>query len=216
LKDQRVQTSLNLGVLIFTIASLCGCAGAAGAAADAASQTWTCPKEQIVVQPTKDSPPHEPPPEIASNPERNELWQRSRRNPKDHPVFVATGCGHTLRWVCAYELHYLNDGTPFMQWDCSAYGEPIQNVAMTPAQSHRPPVSEAGAEIREGGKETNVLEMLDTLAAQMDAEGNAAAAAQIRLKAQELRQSSTPPAEAGSPSPSFSQEPSSGNPPPVH
>jgi hypothetical protein len=223
-----MQTRLKLCLLLCAIASLSGCAGAAGAAVDAASQTLTCPKEQIVAQQATDPPPVEPPPEIAASPERNELWQRTRRSPKDHPVFVATGCGRTLRLVCAYQLHYLTDGTPSMQWDCMRIAEPppravavsVQTagssvpgtglLAPAPAASDRA----SGPPVEQGGAETNVLAVLDALATQMDAQGNAAAAAEIRSKAQQFRRGKSPPAgDSGAPSATFSREPASGSPP---
>jgi hypothetical protein len=212
-----MRARLRLCVLLFTAGSFCGCAGAAGAAVDAASQTWTCPKEQIVAKPTSDPPPAEAPPEIAANAERKELWQRSRLHPKDHPVFIATGCGHTLRFVCAYQLHYLTDGTPSMQWDCMRMVEPVEGVVASSTEGKGPSTDAGVPTFEPGGGDTNVLAVLDALAAQMDARGNADAAAEIRLKARELRQGkSLPPDASASPSPSLSREAASGSPPPAH
>jgi hypothetical protein len=212
-----MKPTLKLCLLLFTVGSSCGCAGAAGAAVDAASQTWTCPKEQIVAKPTTEPPPAEPPVEIAANAERKELWQRTRLHPKDHPVFIATGCGHTLRFVCAYQLHYLTDGTPSMQWDCMRMVEPVDGVVASSTEAKGSSADARDPPLKQGGAETNVLAVLDALAAQMDRQGNAAAAAEIRLKAHELGQGKDlAPDASGSPSPSFSREPASGSPPPVH
>jgi hypothetical protein len=204
-----MKSRLKLCLLLFTAGSLCGCAGGAGAAVDAASQTWTCPKEQIVAKPTTDPPPAEPPPEIAANAERQELWQRTRLHPKDHPVFIATGCGHTQRFVCAYQLHYLTDGTPSMQWDCMRMVEPVDSVVASSTEIKGSSTDAGGPPVHQGGADTNLLAVLDALAAQMDTQGNAAAAAEIRLKANELRQGKgLPPDASGSPV----IHPSAGNP----
>jgi hypothetical protein len=190
-----MRKSFKLAVLQITAVTLTGCAGPAGAAANAASQTWTCPKEQVTVEQTKEPPPLEPPAEIAAVTERRELWQRTGRNSKDHPVFLATGCGRTLRLVCAYQLHYLTDGTPFMQWDCNRYGDPVGIPAAAPTVQVK-----GGSQLGREGGGRNVIDELDALAATMDAQGNTAAAAQIRSRAEQLRQEAVP-SSRGSPSP---------------
>jgi hypothetical protein len=191
-----MQTSSKFGAVLLA-ANLCGCAGALSAATEAASKASGCPKDQIAAQPTT-LPPPVPPPEIAASPKRYAVWRRNLPNPKEHPAFVATGCGHTLRFVCGYELHNQPDGTPFFQWDCNQDGE---TSAAAPAPSAIPPSASAAPAVVQGPADANTLSVLDALAVQLAAQGNAAAAAQIRLKAQELRSVPSPSPSASAPPP---------------
>ena len=74
--------------------ALAGCSSSrlySSAATDQFEAQYACPSERqsIVAQP--------PPPEIAADPQRVELWRDG------HHVYTIAGCGHTTTLTCTYK-----------------------------------------------------------------------------------------------------------------
>jgi hypothetical protein len=136
-----------------------------------ASEAWSCPKDRLSqVQVVAPAPPEAVPEDVARDPARLALW-RSNHPAKAYPdrQYVVTGCGSVAVVRCDYSDHYSDgNGHSVDGWMCDMYGAP----------------GNPGA--------------LEVLATQMDTEGNARGAQELRAKAQQLRsQGANPAAPSG-------------------
>jgi hypothetical protein len=151
---------LLIGALTLLASSGCSLQSRAVTAASAA---WSCPEDRIQVAPA-DIPlgaVQQPPPDIASDPARLAIWRRGRPHPSDVRDFSVSGCGKTGTIECRYAYDVAQQG---LLWTCAVPNPLIVDVTARVEWLGTQPV--VGA----------TPEMLETMAAQMDASGQTAVA----------------------------------------
>lgn len=101
-------------VALAALVALTGCAEKLhDGAIDIFSKTNICPADRLVAKERKDIQPHTildvsvpaPPPEVAADPGRMQMWRDMHRVPDVDAfarVFEVTGCGKTTKMACAH------------------------------------------------------------------------------------------------------------------
>jgi hypothetical protein len=187
-------------VAVAAVGVLASCASLSGGARETFSKLATCPPERVTVVERPDYrrpvPPASPPPDVVADPERLALWhqqrEKDRKEAGDNPCFgdtpfEATGCGRRIIMCCGHP-----EGSSPGTIDGSKVGcvpQPDDSPAPAGVSSTQGNVVVADA----------TPEMLETLAAQMDASGQTAVAQRLRARAQHLRAAGTGPAMSPAP-----------------
>jgi hypothetical protein len=99
------------------------------------SQKNTCPSDRITVRQRADVPPHtllapqasqpQPPPDVASDPERLALWNKMHRDREASiddvgTTYEVSGCGQSVMYVCTHpNVAEVMTGSPFIVGDVS-------------------------------------------------------------------------------------------------
>jgi hypothetical protein len=88
----------KIGAIALVLLGSVGCS-VQSTARSAASSSWSCPEDRIQITPVAD-PSSSPPPDIAADPARLALWQKSQASQVEHRDFAASGCGRTGNVIC--------------------------------------------------------------------------------------------------------------------